>query len=101
MAMVRFKVDESVPLTAEEKEALLKLGKQGIDYSDIPETRPEDWSNAVRGAFYRPVKKPVSVRIDTDVLMWLKSKGKGYQTRINQILRQAMLDELEADPSHS
>jgi len=45
----------------------------------------------VRGHFYRPVKKAVSVRIDLDVLEWLKMQGKGYQTRINHILRDTML----------
>jgi uncharacterized protein (DUF4415 family) len=35
------------------------------------------------------------VRLDSDVLRWLKSKGKGYQTRINAILRDAMLKELK------
>jgi uncharacterized protein (DUF4415 family) len=40
------------------------------------------------------VKQHASVRIDADVMAWLKSQGKGYQTRLNSILRRAMLDEL-------
>jgi uncharacterized protein (DUF4415 family) len=59
-----------------------------IDTSDIPEMT--DWSGALVGKFFRPIKEPVTIRIDADVLDWLKSKGKGYQTRINQLLRAAM-----------
>ena len=59
-----------------------------IDVSDIPEIT--DWSSAVVGKFYRPIKKSVTVRLDADVLAWLKSAGPGYQTRLNQLLRQEM-----------
>ncbi len=44
-----------------------------------------------RGRFWRPVKEQVTTRIDADVLAWLKASGKGYQSRINAILREAML----------
>ena len=43
---------------------------------------------------YKPTKQIATVRLDSDVLLWLKSQGKGYQTRMNAILRQAMLTEL-------
>ena len=59
-----------------------------IDTSDIPPTL--DWSKAVVGKFYRPIKKPLTIRLDADVLAWLKGQGKGYQTRINALLRSAM-----------
>lgn len=68
--------------------ALRNMGDGQIDKSDAPERA--DWSGAVVGRFYRPVKQPVTIRIDADVLAWLKSKGKGYQTRINRLLRAAM-----------
>ena len=65
-----------------------------LDLSDIPEIT--DWSNAIRhGQFYRPVKQQTSVRLDADVLAWLKVQGKGYQTRMNEILREAMLEDLK------
>ena len=48
-------------------------------------------SEAVRGRFYRHVKQQLAVRIDADVLEWLKQEGKGYQKRLNAILREAML----------
>ena len=68
--------------------ALRDQRDEDIDLSDIPELT--DASRAVIGKFYRPIKMPVTVRLDADVLGWLKSKGVGYQTRINALLRQAM-----------
>ncbi|MFA7240065.1 MAG: BrnA antitoxin family protein [Sulfuricellaceae bacterium] len=64
-----------------------------IDFSDLPATTEQDWQGAVRGKFYRPIKQQLTVRIDADVLEWLKSQGKGYQSRLNNILRTAMLDK--------
>lgn len=52
-----------------------------------------DWSKAVVGKFYRPIKEPVTLRLDADVLAWLKSSGPGYQTRINILLRQLMTSD--------
>jgi len=71
--------------------ALAALPDDQIDTSDIPELPPDAWKNAVRGKFYRPVKQAVSMRLDADVVAWLKKRGKGYQTRVNSILRQTML----------
>ncbi|MBI5483133.1 MAG: BrnA antitoxin family protein [Deltaproteobacteria bacterium] len=62
-----------------------------IDTSDIPEVT--DWSNAVVGKLYRPVKEAVTVRLDADVLHWLKQGGKGYQSRLNAILRKEMTSQ--------
>ena len=66
-----------------------------IDYSDIPATTPEQWREAEQGRFYRPVKQQLTLRIDADVIAWYKSQGKGYQTRINELLRQAMQEEIK------
>jgi len=94
MNMVRY-LDEELPEPTQRRKAeLSELANRPdaeIDYSDIPPLDAEFWQNAVRGHFYRPVKKAVSVRIDLDVLEWLKMQGKGYQTRINHILRDTML----------
>ena len=65
------------------------LRDHDIDTSDIPEVR--DWRNAVVGKFYRPMKESVTLRLDADVLAWLKAEGPGYQTRLNAMLRQVML----------
>jgi uncharacterized protein (DUF4415 family) len=59
-----------------------------IDTTDFPPA--PDWSKAVVGKFYRPIKKPLTIRLDSDILAWLKGQGKGYQTRINGLLRASM-----------
>jgi len=59
-----------------------------IDLSDMPEVI--DWSSAQVGKFYRPPKRPVTMRLDADVIEWLKSYGPGYQTKANLLLRHAM-----------
>lgn len=55
-----------------------------------------DWNGAEMGKFYRPAKKPVTMRLDTDIVEWLKSYGRGYQTRVNHLLRHAMVSSREA-----
>jgi uncharacterized protein (DUF4415 family) len=54
----------------------------------------EAWKNAVRGRLYRPVKQAVSLRLDADVVAWLKKDGEGYPTRANQMLRERMLQDV-------
>jgi uncharacterized protein (DUF4415 family) len=79
-------------LSAEKRKELQKLAAKAdrdIDLSDIPEVRQIP-SDAVIGRFYRPKKTSVTIRLDADVLAWLKAMGDGYQTRINLYLRQIM-----------
>lgn len=86
------------PLTDEQKaelRALAALPDEAIDTSDAPNLPEEVWAQAVRGRFYRPTKTSTTVRIDSDVLAWLRSQGRGYQTRINAILRREMLASLK------
>lgn len=69
---------------------------KNTDFSDAPEMTDEQLSQMKPSHYrnmanYRPIKKTVNVRLDADVLEWLKSAGKGYQTRMNNILRKAML----------
>jgi len=73
---------------ANELGGLKKMKDAAIDLTDIPEIK--DWRRAVVGKFYRPIKKSVTIRLDSDVLAWVKSQGGGYQTRINNLLRTAM-----------
>lgn len=88
------KVPESI---RKELAALAARPESSIDLSDVPATSAQDWRGAVRGKFYRPVKQQLTVRIDADVLEWLKSQGRGYQSRLNEILRTAMLKQLQPD----
>ena len=59
-----------------------------IDFSDAPPVL--DWSAAEIGKFHRPAKRPVTMRLDSDVIAWLKADGPGYQTKANWLLRSAM-----------
>jgi uncharacterized protein (DUF4415 family) len=59
-----------------------------IDYSDIPPLGNEFFTKATE--VWPPAKQQLTIRLDADVLKWLKAHGRGYQTRINRILRAAM-----------
>ncbi len=102
MAMVTYRREPGTPLTAEQRrqlEALAKMPDSEIDFSDAPVLPDEVWKNAVRGGrLFRPVKQAVSLRLDADVIAWLKKDGEGYQTRANQMLRERMLQDLGVRP---
>lgn len=68
-------------------ERLAKTDDQGIDTTDIPELDDDFFR---RAEVHLPGKKAVTIRLDADVLEWFKGQGAGYQTRINQLLRQYM-----------
>ncbi|ALR19128.1 BrnA antitoxin family protein [Sphingobium baderi] len=97
---VRFQLDPAdlPPLTDAQKaelDALQALPDSEIDYSDVPALSDDFWKGAERGRFYKPIKQQVTARLDADVLAWLKSQGKGYQARMNAILRREMLATVE------
>jgi len=83
-------------LSAEERRKHLRniaaIKDEDIDTSDIPELTIEQLRTGVRGLFYRPIKKPVTIRLDADVIAWLKEDGPGYQTKANRLLRSAMVE---------
>ncbi len=98
--MVSYTFETLPPLTEAQLANLKALAARPdseIDTSDIPEMTDEQWKNAERGHFYRPVKRQITARVDADVLEWLKAQGKGYQSRINAILRREMLQSLRSD----
>ena len=73
-------------------QALEELPDDQINTNDIPELL--DWSGAERDVFYRPVKKQITLRLDADVISWFKAHaqgGRGYQTDINQALREHVI----------
>jgi uncharacterized protein (DUF4415 family) len=96
--MVRFSLPADGQLTDEQKERLAKLealGDEGIDLSDIPEITEEQWATR-RPGHYRPVKQPVTIRLDSDVVGWFKDHAGDapYQTEINRVLRQHVARQL-------
>jgi len=76
-----------------ELKALADMPDEEIDFSDIPEIT--EWSGAVIGKFFKPIKQSLTVRIDADVIDWLKRSGRGYQTRLNSWLRAEMQRDRE------
>ena len=86
------------PRTAEQKaelKALAEMPDEEIDFSDIPELPEGYWKGAkLFSEVFKPRKQLVSMRIDADLLAWLKKTGPGYQSRVNEVLRRHMLSEL-------
>lgn len=86
-------------LTASQREQLRALDDSEPDTGDSPEAPAESWhavpGHAARRDMYRPRKEAISLRVDMDVLDWLRRQGPGYQTTINRILRERM----EAEPT--
>jgi uncharacterized protein (DUF4415 family) len=85
------------PLTdrqRKELERISRMADSAIDFSDAPATKAAASRRVYVGRFYRPVKEQISVRVDADVLAWLRSRGKRYQTYMNDVLRRAMRSDL-------
>lgn len=94
MKKVEHTLDTLPPLTEAQKADLKRLAAMPdaeIDTSDIHELTDAQLAEMKRPEHFRPVKKQITARLDADVLAWLKAGGKGYQSRMNAILRQAML----------
>jgi uncharacterized protein (DUF4415 family) len=73
---------------------LYEQRNKDLDNSEFPPVHPDKWADAMRREeYFRPVKKQITMRLDADVLAWLKAKGDGHLTRINEILRKTMLSE--------
>jgi uncharacterized protein (DUF4415 family) len=77
-------------LTDAQMAQLQALSGRKIDTDDIPEAPAKNWAAAQRGRFFRPRKESISLRLDMDVLDWLRRRGPRYQTEINRILREKM-----------
>ena len=78
-----------------ELERLEAMPDEQIDTSDVPELTEAQLAEMQRREFYRPIKKQITTRVDADVLAWLKKGGAGYQSRMNAILRKAMLKAVD------
>ncbi len=86
--MKGFDMSKGAKEQKKELDALAAQPEEEIDTSDLPEVT--DWSGAVIGRFYRPIKKPVTIRLDADVLAWFRARSTKYQTAINKALREYM-----------
>ncbi len=93
-AMKKAPSTERAILTEEQRAQLCALDGHP-DTDDIPEAPAENWHFARR--FYKPRKEAISIRIDADVLDWLKRRSERYQTEINKLLREKMEETGRAD----
>ena len=89
-------LEDLPPLDEERIKKLKKMRDMDIDVSDMPALTQEQLARFVPAkllnrSLYRPVKVPVKINYDADVLEWFRSFGKGYQTRMNAVLREYML----------
>ena len=86
------------PMTPARRKKLAMIAERPeseIDFSDLPPLDESFWKNAVRNPYYRPVKQQLTVRLDADVVAWLRRQGRGYQTRLNRVLRDAMMEDVK------
>jgi uncharacterized protein (DUF4415 family) len=67
--------------------------------SYVERERPASGAGPEWTRYFRPIKKPITLRIDADVLAWFQKQGRGYQTRINQALRKVMTEEMRKSGS--
>ncbi|MCL2139218.1 MAG: BrnA antitoxin family protein [Treponema sp.] len=96
MPIVVRTLNDLPPLDEGRINKLKKLQDKDIDFSDMPALTQEQLARFVPAkllnrSLYRPVKIPVKINYDADVLEWFRSFGKGYQTKINSVLREYML----------
>ena len=77
-----------VELTETQEAQLRASDSKPINTADIPEAPESNWAHARQ--FYRPRKEAISIRLDADILDWLRRRSNRYQTEINKILRETM-----------
>lgn len=76
---------DAEPLSEERLQELKEISEKDIDTSEIPELDNDFWKNAeVR---LPTNKEALSLRVDQDVVDWFRSQGRGYQTKMNAVLR--------------
>ncbi len=78
-------------VSADQMAQLRALSEREPDIHDIPDAPDKNWGRADHAALYKARKEAISLRIDMDVLHWLRRRGPGYQTEINRILRERMM----------
>jgi uncharacterized protein (DUF4415 family) len=91
MKTVRYSSENVPKPTKKDWDRLDSVKEKDIDYSDIPEvtdfSKFRPWEQR---QMFKPIKVSVTCKLDADIVAWLKQGGKGYQTRLNAVLRQVM-----------
>lgn len=80
-----------------ELEFVNRLPEDEIDTNDIPEAPRDNMLAGERGRYFRPTKTSVTIRLDSDLLDWFKTRAEagGYQTEINRVLRRHMIEAIK------
>ena len=99
MPIVEKTINDLPPLDEQRFKKLGAMEDEDIDTSDMPALTQEQLARFVPAkllnrSLYRPVKIPVKINYDADILEWFRSFGKGYQTRMNTVLREYMQSQL-------
>jgi len=96
--IVKYKMDEVPEPSKKDWDRVKAIKDKDIDFSDIPEiTDFSEFHPYSKREFYKPAKKIITCKLDADILAWLKANGKGYQARLNSILRSCMQVQLAKD----
>ena len=95
MGMVNYTRETLPPVSKKEWDRVSAIKEGDIDCSDIPEIKGlSGLRPRLDRSLYKPIKVAVTCKLDADIVAWLKQGGKGYQTRLNSILRQVMAHAL-------
>jgi len=95
MGIVSYTLENLPPVSKKELNRVSAIKDEDIDFSDIPEIKDlAGLQPRLDRSLYKPIKVAVTCKLDADVVAWLKQGGKGYQTRLNSILRQVMTHAL-------
>jgi len=89
----KYRTSDGSPLTPSEVARLDEIEARLGDSDEIPETSDDAWATAVRGKHAKAMEAAISIRLDAEVMAWLRSKGPEYQIEINRILREKTLRE--------
>ena len=90
--MVSYTLKTLPKVSQKELDRVAAIKDGDINFSDIPEIKGlSGLRPRLGGNLYKPVKVAVTCKLDADIVLWLKQGGKGYQTRLNSILRHVML----------
>ena len=91
----KYRTADGSPLTPSEVARLDKIEARLGESDEIPETSDDAWATAVRGKHARAMEAAVAIRLDADVMAWLRAKGPDHSIEINRILREKMAAEAD------
>jgi len=89
----KYRSSDGSPLTPAEIARLDEIEARLGDSDAIAETSDDAWATAVRGKHAKALETAILIRLDAEVMAWLRAKGPGYQAEINRILREKMAAE--------